>query len=149
MDFMTFDFMDFHFICLVCKERTRGLFRLFFSGGFGLFKFFFCLDSEVEHLAAVIIPAFHADGVALVHGAAMAAFRKARLIQRMVRAAIVAVRAGGSHSINHNGDILAYLAFFGKYDTFFRGGALCQPKAERKHQKTNLNVLLVRTRKES
>ena len=91
---------------LFVKNGQVGLFGLFFSDGFGLFKLLFGLGGEVEDLAVVIISTFHADGVAPMLCAAMAAFRKARLIQGVMRAPIVSVRAGGSHSINHNTEII-------------------------------------------
>ena len=79
---------------------------LTFCGGLGLFSSFFDLGSEVNNLAAVIIPAFHADGVTLVLRATVATFRKTHLIQGVMRAPIVSVRSRSSHSIYHNVDIL-------------------------------------------
>lgn len=47
---------------------------LTFGGGFGLFKLLFGLGGEIQYLTAVIISAFHADGVAFMLCAAVAAF---------------------------------------------------------------------------
>ena len=59
------------------------------------------LGRHIDDLAAIVPAATHANSVAPVGGSAIGARRHARCGERVMRAAIVAVRARCAHSIDH------------------------------------------------
>lgn len=74
MDFMTFDFMDFYLnFHFICEERVGEAAGLFLGSCFRFLELLFDGGGEIDDLTTIVIAAFHADGVALVLRATMAA----------------------------------------------------------------------------